>query len=576
MKRILFLLFVLAGNMSANAQEWVLVWADEFNTPGLPDTSKWSNEVGYIRNNELQYYANRRIQNTHIDDTALIIEAIKDDYMGSYCSSASLISRYRGDWLYGRIEVRAKIPTGKGAWPAIWMMPSENKYGGWPYSGEIDIMENVGYEPDKIYSTLHYSGTDGSGHQQSGSHAVRTAPYDTFYTYSIEWTPDKIDWYIDDTKVYTYDRPLNADYRLWPFNERFYLILNLAVGGTWGGAQGVDASIFPLKYHIDFVRVYTWQTDAGPYTVTSGPVTGGTLEISPQQATYTTADTVELTAIPDPGYYFDGFLYMGKSNPLRIVMNENKTVIPLFFKNGELIKNGTFDRGITGWNNIYIFDPANQAAKGSWEDSAYVFNITKPASEWWHMGDQWLGIPAINGKTYKVSFDAWAEHPAMIGLNFARNHPDYEPYYENSSIYVSTIKAGLTWQFTFDAPTDNNCRLYFGMGRFTGKVYLDNISLTELNPTSVEHYLKEDIHNIRVISDNVTGRISVAVNAEVIGNTHISIVNMNGVELFSMPNKQLTGSNHLLHPDVTLSAGVYILQFRDNKGITNTKFIIHP
>ena len=555
MKRILFLIFVLAGNLSANAQEWVLVWSDEFNTPGLPDTAKWSNEVGFIRNNELQYYTDRRIQNTHIDDTALVIEAIKEDYMGASYTSASLMSRYRGDWLYGRIEVRGKIPTGRGAWPAIWMMPSENKYGGWPYSGEIDIMENVGYEPDKIYSTLHYSGIDGSGHQSSGAHAIRTAPYDTFYTYSIEWTPDKIDWYIDDDKVYTYNRPLNADYRLWPFNERFYLILNLAVGGTWGGAQGVDAAIFPLKYYIDFVRVYTWQTVPGPFTISADPVTGGTLNILPQKETYTAADTVELTATPDPGYYFDGFLYLGRSNPLRVIMNENKTVVPLFVKNGELIKNGTFDRGITGWNNIYIFDPANQAAKGAWEDSAYVFNITKPATEWWHMGDQWLGIQAFNGKTYKVTFDAWAEHPSQIGLNFARNHPNYEPYYENSGIYVSTIKAGYTWQFTFNEPSDNNCRLYFGMGRFTGKVYLDNISLTELNPTPVENNLKENIHNIRVIPDNVTGKITVAVNTEVSGNTYISIINMNGVELFSVQNGQPATGNHMLHPDITLPCG---------------------
>jgi len=560
------------------AQEWVKVWSDEFNTPGLPDTSKWSNEVGLIRNNELQYYTNRRIENTHIDDTTLIIESRKESYQGASYTAASLISRFKGDWQYGRIEVRAQIPTGKGSWPAIWMMPSENIYGGWPYSGEIDIMENVGYEPTNIYTTAHFYGTDGTGHQSNGSHVTRDAPYDTFYTYAIEWTPDKIDWFIDDVKVYTYLKPTGADYRLWPFNERFYLILNLAIGGTWGALQGIDPSIFPLKFYIDYVRVYKWQTNAGPYSLTIEPATGGTVDVSPQQQEYAAGTTVQLTASPDPGYYFGGFLYMGNANPLEIQMVDDNTVIPLFYKFGEFIKNGTFDRGISGWNNIYISDPANQAAHAGWQDGVYVFQVTKPATEWWHMGDQWLGIPATQGKTYLVSFDAWADIPASVGVSFSRNHSNYAYYNENPAIAITMSKATYTWQFTFSAASDNNCRLYFGMGRFSGKVYLDNISMTQLGATSVEEIVKPALPVISVGTSPSTGQIRVALTLSQPENVSLVICNLNGIEIAAMYDGFLSADSHQMQADFNkaqLPAGVYLMRYKARNSLSYTKFVVY-
>jgi hypothetical protein len=162
---------------------------------------------------------------------------------------------------------------------------------------------------------------------------------------------------------------------------------------------------------------------------------------------------------------------MGNANPLTFQMADDVSVIPLFYKSGELIKNGTFDRGISGWNNLYIYNTATQAAKAGWQDGTYVFQVINPASEWWHMGDQWLGIPAVQGKTYRVSFDAWAESFAALGLSFSRNSGNYAAYYENPSIDITMSKTSYTWQFTFNSASDNNCRLYFGMGdsrvRFT-------------------------------------------------------------------------------------------------------------
>lgn len=484
-KTSLILALFCLGWSFVTGQQWVPVWSDEFNTPGLPDTSRWTYEKGMIRNNEAQYYTEKRIENAHIDDTVLVIEARRENYLSASYTSASLQSRFTGDWLYGKIEVRAKIPTGKGSWPAIWMMPSDNEYGGWPRSGEIDIMENVGYEPNHIYTTVHYFGTDGSGHQSNGTHVVRTEPYNKYYTYTVQWYPDKIEWYIDGSKIHTYNKPVGADFRLWPFDKRFYLILNLAIGGTWGGVQGIDNALFPLKYYIDFVRVYKWQEDSGPYGITIQPSTGGNVEVDPVKETYTAGDTVSVSAYPHDGYYFAGFLYLGNANPLTLVVNDHQTIIPLFFKTGELIQNGSFERGLFGWNNVYTFDPDNGSGFPSVESGVYVFEVTNPASDWWQIGDQWLGLSAQSGKTYKLEFDAWADSPNDLGISFAQNYGAYSTHYENTALSIGSVKTPYTWSFLFNKPTDNNCRLYFGFGRFTGKVYLDNVSFTAVNLTPV-------------------------------------------------------------------------------------------
>lgn len=264
MKNIFFILFISALCTEAIAQntDYQLVWADEFNYQGLPDTTKWTYDVGDgcpdlcgWGNNELQYYTEDRSKNARVENGYLTIEVHKESFKTREYTSARLLTRGKQTWQYGRFEIRAKLPSGTGTWPAIWMLPEEWSYGGWPSSGEIDIMEHVGYEPNFIYGSVH---TNAYNHIE-GTQATDTLKVpdaeSTFHTYTIEWTPEKILWFVDDKHYASFENE-NKSYKEWPFDQAFHLILNIAVGGNWGGIKGVDDSIWPQKMIVDFVRVY--------------------------------------------------------------------------------------------------------------------------------------------------------------------------------------------------------------------------------------------------------------------------------------------------------------------------------
>lgn len=247
------------GERPGNGGIKTLVWSDEFDYNGLPDPQKWSydtqgNSSGW-GNNEKQFYTSGRLQNSEVKGGVLTINAIKEDFSGFKYTSARLVTKGKGDWLYGRIEVKAKLPDGRGMWPAIWMLPTDWAYGGWPASGEIDIMENVGYDPYVILATAHTEAYNHvKGTQKSGKKTV-TDCYTDFHVYALEWEATEYRAYIDDTLIFTFKNE-GTGYKVWPFDKRFHLLLNVAVGGNWGGAQGIDDTIFPRSMVIDYVRVY--------------------------------------------------------------------------------------------------------------------------------------------------------------------------------------------------------------------------------------------------------------------------------------------------------------------------------
>lgn len=259
-----FLLATSAGNRNLKGQSPFnkLVWSDEFNYQGLPDSSKWSYDRGNgcpaicgWGNNELQYYTWNRPENARVENGRLVIEAKKESYQGAAYTSARLVTKNKGDWKYGRIEIRAQLPAGRGMWPAIWMLPTKWEYGGWPRSGEIDIMENVGYIPDSVFGAVHTDAYNG----MIGTQKVRSIYCkdlkDSFHVYSVEWTTDYISFRIDG-KEFNHFRNDGKSVATWPFDKEFHLLLNIAVGGNWGGKKGVDDAIFPQKMLIDWVRIY--------------------------------------------------------------------------------------------------------------------------------------------------------------------------------------------------------------------------------------------------------------------------------------------------------------------------------
>ena len=238
---------------------WKLIWSEEFDYTGFPDSTKWSYDtegnVYQWGNNEAQYYTSGRKENAWVSDGVLRITALKEPMEGRSYTSARLITKGKGDWLYGRFEIRAKLPTGRGTWPAIWMLPTDWEYGDWPKSGEIDIMENVGYVPDTIV---------GSSHTEKYNHAIGTQKnakiacpdcYKAFHVYALEWEEDEYRLYVDDQLYFTFKNE-GTGYEVWPYDKRFHILLNLAIGGNWGGQKGIDDSLFPHVFEIDYVRVY--------------------------------------------------------------------------------------------------------------------------------------------------------------------------------------------------------------------------------------------------------------------------------------------------------------------------------
>lgn len=259
------LLYILVTSMAAcsnkkNAETsgWRLVWSDDFNYTGLPDITKWNYDVGGHGwgNHELQYYTKDDTTTAVVYDGSLHIRAVKNTIIDTNkFFSARLLTKGRQTFHYGKIEVRAKLPKGRGLWPAIWMLGNNIDTAGWPACGETDIMEHVGFMPDSVFGSIHTTAFNHMIHTQRTKGLFIADPYTAFHTYAVDWTAEKISFFVDDKPYLEFSNTHNGNDE-WPFDKPMFIILNLAVGGDWGGQQGVDDSIFPAEMQVDYVRVY--------------------------------------------------------------------------------------------------------------------------------------------------------------------------------------------------------------------------------------------------------------------------------------------------------------------------------
>lgn len=253
MKKTAILLLLTGCSVLGQVKKGKLIWEENFNGNKLNE-KVWNYELGDgcpnicgWGNNERQIYTK---ENHKIVDGKLIITAKKD---GDQYTSTRITTAGKKEFKYGYMETRAKIPVGQGIWPAFWMLGSNIKQVGWPKSGEIDILEYVGKEPHMVYTTLHTKANHGDN---ASSHKTRFDNIEEgFHTFGVDWTKDKMDFYVDDTLVFTFN-PSDKNEDVWPFNQPFYFILNVAVGGNFGGPE-VDDTIFPQEFIIDYIRVYS-------------------------------------------------------------------------------------------------------------------------------------------------------------------------------------------------------------------------------------------------------------------------------------------------------------------------------
>lgn len=232
-----------------------LVWQDEFNTTTL-NTADWTYELGNNGgwgNNELQSY---RPENTFFSDGKLIIEARQENHGGFQYTSSRIITRGKKEFKYGRIDIRAALPKGKGIWPALWMLGSNFQTTGWPACGEIDIMELIGSQPGTSHGTIHYGASTATHQQRTASKVLPNGEifFDAFHVFSLEWEENRIRWYVDDV-VFHEATPATIGAHPWPFNQNFFFIMNVAVGGNWPGSPDGN-TIFPQRMIVDYVRVF--------------------------------------------------------------------------------------------------------------------------------------------------------------------------------------------------------------------------------------------------------------------------------------------------------------------------------
>lgn len=479
----LFIATLLGLTATARAADpWRLVWSDEFEGTGLPDASRWSWDVGGggWGNSEQEFYTDKRVENARQEGGNLVIEARREPWDTRSYTSARLVTRGKGDWLYGRVEVKALLPTGRGVWPAIWLLPTDWKYGDWPKSGELDIMENVGYDPDRIHSNIHTQAYNHSIGTNKGNNRLVSSPSTNWHVYRLDWYPDRVEYYIDDVVLFTF-RNEGTGPAVWPFDQRFHLILNIAVGGSWGGAQGIDDAIFPQTMKVDWVRVYQ-QDPSGPTTLGTKAVGQGRIEVTPAKTSWDRTETAQVSAVPATGWTFARWAGGGSRPDTGVSMSSDRTLEAWFRPAGDLLVDGDFAAGGVAWDGPnYLGTASGTGAKAG---GVVTAGVSSGGTERWNVQLLQSGFGLETGRTYRVEFTAKASVARSIDVSVEH---DASPWTSHSRrlLELGTEPKVHSWTFRMYGASDPAARMVFNLGLEAGDVTLDDVRLVALDPTSV-------------------------------------------------------------------------------------------
>jgi beta-glucanase (GH16 family) len=469
-------------SMPENIPDWQQVWSDEFSGPEI-DRAKWEFGTGTI--NDCLHYFTDRPENAKVKDGILQIIALEEPYHNADYTAALLKAKPPMGWRYGRMEARIKLPGTNGFVPAFWMLPADDQYGWWPYSGEIDILEHPSNQISKIYGTVHtgrYNAFTGSS-PRGGVIDIADAE-SAFHVYAIEWAEDVIDFYVDDKNYFSFSNEQQGTAE-WPFDQPFNIILSMGVGGGWVGKPD-DTSVFPAVMEVDYVRVYQNLGDVsihGPdYVVAdsagvsyaapeidgliySWSVTGGARIVSGQGSPGITVDWGNQDGVIE--------LELARANG-NIHVKYPVTV------SGNLLKNGGFEKGAKYWRTSGLFPNTSfLLAPDGIHAGAYgvSVNITNPVANPWEIQLSQGDIPLRSGNRYRVG--VWAKAEGINPkISLAVIHPTDFTLYGNKVLQLSN--AWTHYEMTFDFPADVSASLNIDMGDSAGKIHLDDIELIML------------------------------------------------------------------------------------------------
>jgi len=479
--RFIFLIIFLACEFNSIAQTRKLVWSDDF-AGTLIDRSKWKFGSG-TTNDNVHYYTDRA-ENAKIVDGKLQIISLKESYKGLSYTSALLETSTSMNWKYGRVEARIKLPATRGFVPAFWMLPADNLYGFWPMSGEMDIMEYPTTQGKTIYGTVHTNAYNlFYGATPPGGTVQISDAESAFHLYAIEWTPNQVDFYVDNLKYFTFYND-HKGFKTWPFSQPFYVILNLAVGGSWVGSPDAT-TIFPAIMEIDYVRVYQYENDMAvtgpdflPYNSQSVPYSYPVVGGASYSWTFPGNATI-LSGQNTSAVIANWNIFGGKITTQVKTNTGNYALEYPVDVSFNLMKNSGFEKGVKYWNSTvsspasadYLLDTLN-FYRGK---TSLMVNVKHAGTNAWDAQLAQRDLPITNKIQYKVSFRAKTSG-ASGQLNAAIIRTT-----DNAVYSVKTFQITNSWtmfELNFTATVTAVVSFNIDFGAVVGKYFLDDFVFT--------------------------------------------------------------------------------------------------